>query len=401
MIKTLYISYMGLTEPLLYSQVLNYLKILSQKGVLVHILSFEKEQFLTETNMRQIKKDLDMSGIKWSFLRYHKRFQLFSKPYDIIRGLIYVFYISLKEGIDVIHARTTLCALIGILPRLLLRKKMVFDIRGFMAEEYVDAGLWKRGSLFHKLVNRLEGYFAERSDEVVILTNKAKDFVVNRYNMKSITVIPACVDLNRFNLERTVNDGLRSRYLLDGKFVLMYTGSIGTWYMLSEMVDFYRELANSNLDTAFFILSQTEKRFIERCIPEDLKKKVIIDSTGPTKVVDFLNLSDAGIFFIKPCLSKISSCPTKFAEYLATGLPVVINRGVGDTEAIVRENKVGVVIEDFTPAEYRRNIQELKGLLKEGQALRERCYKTAQRYFSLADGGEKYTAIYERLGRIR
>ena len=60
---------MGLTEPLLHSQVLSYLKILSQKGVSVHILSYEKKQFLTKANIYSIKQELDAAGIKWSFLK--------------------------------------------------------------------------------------------------------------------------------------------------------------------------------------------------------------------------------------------------------------------------------------------------------------------------------------------
>ena len=188
-IKSLYITYMGLSEPLLYSQVLSYLKILSQKGISIHILSFEKTQLLTEEEENIIKKDLENSGIRWTFLRYHKRFQFLSKPYDIIKGVFFVFYLSLKEGINVIHARGTFCALLGIMPCLFLRKKIIFDIRGLMAEEYLDAGLWKKNSLNYKFINKLEEYFIKRAAEVIVITNKANDLLAKRGRLKNITVI--------------------------------------------------------------------------------------------------------------------------------------------------------------------------------------------------------------------
>ena len=395
--RTLYITYMGLTEPLLHSQVLSYLKILSQKGVSVHILSYEKKQFLTKANIYSIKQELDAAGIKWSFLHYHKRFQFLSKPYDVIKGMFFTLYIALKERIDVIHARGAMCALIGIMPHLFLRRRLIFDMRGLMAEEYVDAGSWKRKSFIYRLVNSMEQYFVRNADEVIVLTDKAKDLLIERHIHSNITVIPSCVDLGKFNFKKEKDIKPVSRYLLNEKFILIYTGSLGTWYMLSEMIDFYKQLLGSGYNAAFFILSQTERKWIEQHISEKLRKKVIIDFAKPKDVTDFLNLADVGIFFIKPCLSKLASCPTKFGEYLACGLPVIINKGIGDTEEIVRENRIGVVVENFSAGEYRRRIDEMKELLKEGEDLRKRCRSTAEKYLSLREGAGRYADVYARL----
>lgn len=397
--KALYITYMGLTEPLLSSQALNYLRILSQRGVSVNILSFEKKQFLTNDNIALIREDLKCSDIKWFFLKYHKRFQFLSKPYDIARGMFFVSHIILKKGIGIIHARGTLCALIGFLPCLFLRKKMILDLRGFMAEEYVDAGLWRRHSFVYRFINWLEQYFIRKADEVIVLTHKARDLLAKRHWLKNITIIPSCVDLERFNFRERVYAKLMPHSSLNGKFILIYVGSLGSWYMFSEMMDFYKELSALKLESSFFILTQTERVLIEQQIPELLKKKVIIDFAKPESVPDFLSLADMGIFFIKPCFSKIASCPTKFGEYLACGLPVVINKGIGDTEELVRDNRIGIVVEEFTTEGYRKGIIQLKELLQEGEGLRRRCRSVAERYFSLKEGSNKYSEVYTRLIR--
>ena len=79
-----------------------------------------------------------------------------------------------------------------------------------------------------------------------------------------------------------------------------------------------------------FLYSQTEG--VDRTADsDDVRKNVIIDSTD-LECSEFLNIADAG-YFIKP-LVKIASCPTKFGEYLACGLPVIINKGIGDTEGL-------------------------------------------------------------------
>ena len=395
--KTLYITYMGLTEPLLYSQVLNYLKILSQKGISVCIFSYEKKQFITKSNIAVIKEDLKKYDIKWFFLKYHKRPQFLSKPYDIIRGVFFTAYLTLKERIDIIHARGTFCALIGIVPHLFLRKKMIFDLRGFMAEEYVDAGLWKKRSFAYRFIDKSEQYFINKADEIIVLTNKARDLLINRHKNQNVTVIRACVDLEGFNFKDNVKNKFEHKYSLNKKFVLIYTGSLGTWYMLSEMIDFYKELLDEEHEAVFIILSQTERAWIERQIPQALRKQIIIDVAKPKEVVDFLNLANIGISFIKPCFSKISSCPTKFGEYLSCGLPVIISKGIGDTEGIVRDNRIGVVVEDFSIEGYKKAIGQMKELLKEGEDLRRRCRTTAERYFSLKEGSDRYRVVYERL----
>jgi glycosyltransferase involved in cell wall biosynthesis len=275
---------------------------------------------------------------------------------------------------------------------------MIFDMRGLMAEEYVDAGLWEKDSFQYKIISSAEKYFVRRAEEVVILNEKTRKILfTDRGEAKNITIIPTCVDLEKFDFDRKPNNTLATKYSLNGKIVLMYVGSIGTWYMISEMVDFYTELSKSMDNAVFFILSQTEKSCIEKYIPGAFKTKIMIDSAKANQVPDFLNLANMGIFFIRPCLSKIASCPTKFGEYLACGLPVVINKGIGDTEEIVRANRVGVVIENFTSEEYIKTTGKIKELLKEGEALRKRCRNTAERYFSLADGAKKYYGIYSRL----
>jgi len=396
--RVLYITYMGLTEPLLYSQVLGYLKGLSKKGILVYILSFEKKKYLIDKDIAAIREGLDREGIRWFFLNYHKRFQFLSKPYDVIRGISAAFYISFKERIGVVHARGTFCALMGVLPCLFLRSKMIFDIRGFMAEEYVDAGLWDKKSVFYKITSVLERYLMKKANEVVVLTESARDLLAKvRLSDKKITVIPTCVDLERFNLNKEINDKIKTKYMLDGKSILIYTGSLGSWYMLPEMIDFYKELQNLEHNTVFFILSQTEKDWIKQHIPGKLKKGVIVDFVEPKNVARLISLANTGIFFIKPCFSKTVSCPTKFGEYLACGLPVVINKGIGDTEEIVKDNKVGVVVESFTAAEYRKAIGRLRELLRDRDDLRKRCRSAAEKYFSLKEGVDKYNSIYKRL----
>ena len=79
------------------------------------------------------------------------------------------------------------------------------------------------------------------------------------------------------------------------------------------------------------------------------------------------------------------------------GIPVVINRGVGDTEELVKSNRIGVVLKDFNPPHYKEKFTELLELMKEGVSLNKRCRKTAETYLALGMGVERYNRIYNKL----
>jgi glycosyltransferase involved in cell wall biosynthesis len=104
----------------------------------------------------------------------------------------------------------------------------------------------------------------------------------------------------------------------------------------------------------------------------------------------------AGVCFVRPQFSKISSAPTKFAEYLACGVPVVATDGVGDLGDIIRSEGVGLAVSEFDPGGLSKTADALFDLVKE-PGIRERCRSVAEQRFSLDTGVARYRSIYEAL----
>jgi glycosyltransferase involved in cell wall biosynthesis len=101
----------------------------------------------------------------------------------------------------------------------------------------------------------------------------------------------------------------------------------------------------------------------------------------------------------KASYSQIACAPTKLAEYLGCGIPVIINRGVGDAAGIVEQERVGVVMTGFTPEDISRGVDELIALRQDSD-LADRCRRTALKLFSLDSGVTAYRDIYQRLAPI-
>ncbi|MBK7598953.1 MAG: hypothetical protein IPJ07_10695 [Acidobacteria bacterium] len=123
----------------------------------------------------------------------------------------------------------------------------------------------------------------------------------------------------------------------------------------------------------------------------------LIRRVDPDELPDYLMACDAAISFIKPCYSKLSSSPTKIAEYLAAGLPIISNSGIGDLDEQLTQDRVGVVIEKLDQEEYKKALVEIKQMTNETDLV-ERCQRTAKKRFDLATvGGPAYIRLYSRL----
>lgn len=407
-LKSLYISYNGITEPIVRSQVLPYLQGLSKKGLKFYLLTFEKER-LSKNKIDDIKADLIKRFGKghepeWFFLQYHKSPTIPATAFDVICGFFYSLYIILKNKIDIVHGRAIVAALSGYSAARVSGKKFIFDTRGVDSEEYVDAGLWKKGGFKHRLTAFFEDALIRSSDYVIVLTEKFLGVLEKRHQGKNIkfSVIPCAVDTDRFFIRE--NDGalFEEDPALKGKFIIVYTGSLGSWYMLDEMLDFFKIALQRIKNAHFLILTQSDKEYVRKSVKrKGLDESLVtIGSTTYDEMPRRLSSCDMGLFFIKPVFSKLSSSPVKFGEYLSCGLPVIINAGIGDTEGIIKDYKVGAVVDRFNEEDYRAALDAVTTMLKDGKAgLKERCRSCAEKEFALDKAVEDYYRIYEEVAR--
>lgn len=399
-IDILYISYDGATDPLGQSQIIPYLKEISRRrGVRYLLVTHDKAPQRRKAAFSSLRRELKEAGISWVSLNYHKNPKVIAKIYDISCGFFTCFALVIKHRIKLIHGRSFVGAFIGMLLKKLFRVKFLLDYRGLWADERVDGSLWPRGGFLYKISKYIERLLIESADEIVVLTKMAQraieDFDYLSKKKITIEVIPTCVDIKRFGGRNEIPAPQQ-----ENRLTLLYLGSLGTWYMLDEMIDFFIELRNEFEGSDFLLVTPAEEDLIKSA----MLKKNIPDSRYCVKnvpyrdVPEMLMAADLSIMFIKPLFSKISSCPTKFGESLSCGIPVVINYGIGDCDEIVKTNRVGVVIDSFNGDAYRNAIRDLKNILSRKQELKNRCRAVAADSFSLDRGARSYYEIYSRLG---
>jgi glycosyltransferase involved in cell wall biosynthesis len=393
--EILYISYDGMLEPLGQSQILAYLRPMVARGVAVTLISFEKPADRASAgSVQALRTRLAGQGLRWIVLTYHKRPSVLATSFDLFAGLVCAVVVVLRQRVVIVHARSYVPALIAWLLKRLFGVKFIFDMRGFWADERTEGGLWPPGGRLYRLVKRLERRFLESADEVITLTERARATLQRWPGLdgKRITVIPTCVDLERFPRVRAVGTAERAP-------TFVYSGSLGTVYLLDEMLRFVEE-ADARFAGAKFLL-------LTRDVPETetLRSRtrlggdrLLVTCVSPAEIPAWLARADAGLAFYKPAWSRQATCPTKIGEYLATGLPVVVNEAVGDMRDIIGANDVGIVLPDFARETYGKALGNLERLWGDPE-LPLRCRRVAESYFSLDLGVDRYWSVYRRLAR--
>lgn len=396
--RTLYICYFGLREPLVQTQVIPYLRQLSKKGIDVTLLTFEPNQRRAwpQDEAKAMRLQLESEGIRWYSQAYHKRPRILSTFYDIVAGAWQVARIANRHKIEVLHARAHVPMAIALMIRRWTGCRLVFDIRGLMAEEYADAGTWKEGSVIFRIVKWIERAGIKRADQIVVLTLRMRAWVIEQglAGENKIEVIPCCVDFTRFNAQIG-----RDVEVANKRFEVIYAGAAAGLYLVDEMARFFLALRELEPEAFLRVLTTTRReQVISRLESQGLKESDFwVGSVPAADVPAYLRRARVGISFRKPTFSQIAASPTKIPEYLAAGLPVVCNFGVGDIDELVESADVGIVVRSF---DNQANADAARKALALAACpdIAALCLEVATRHFDLERiGGSGYGRVYDRI----
>ncbi len=400
--QVLYISYDGMTDPLGQSQVLPYLTELSKSGYSFTILSFEKKKRY-QAGKGIVEKIVQDASIKWVPLFFTSKPPILSKMYDRWRLLRKAFQLQHQSKFDIIHCRSYIAAEAGLRLKKKTGSKFLFDMRGFWADEKKDGEAWNQKNILFKKIYRhykkKEAQFISQADCIISLTEAGHNEIMKwpSYNPAiPINVSPCCADMDHFTVT-TEQEKIKGCQLLEipqDKLIISYLGSVGAWYMLDEMLELFSLIKKKHAGALFLFITHSDPAIILLKLEKYglTESDIKICEATRNQVPVFMKASDINISFIKPVYSKISSSPTKLGEVLVMGIPVIVNTGVGDIDAIIASTGSGIVLKAFNEAEYARAVESISVLLQKqpGEIRRK-----AEEIFSLKIGVKKYKQSYE------
>jgi len=404
--RVLFISYNGMLDPLGQSQVLPYLRELTKRGVQFTLLSFERAKAFTPAGIAEcdeLRERLKTQGIEWHWLRYHQRPSIPATIYDVWAGYRKAAALVRRNRIEMVHARGHIPATIALALKRRFGIRMIFDLRGLMAEEYVDAEHWREGGLPYRITKAAERRILTATDGIVTLTERIWPIIREWDGLRGRAVhhevIPCCVDLSLFKFSDDERMRRRSELKLGDKLTMVYSGSLDGWYLTEQMADFFAAFLKHNRDAhLLWLTTGSHDRVRELMRARNVEPgNYSVQAVASRDVPSYLAAADVGLAFIKRCMSKLASSPTKNGEYLACGLPLVINAGVGDSDLLINEWRAGVLIEDFSEDDFAKAARAIENIVRE-PSVKESARDVAEKVFNLETiAGERYAALYEKV----
>jgi len=403
--QILYLSYDGMTDPLGQSQVLPYIVGLTKEGYQFTLVSCEKKERYRQH--REIIEQICLEqNIDWQPIFYTKRPPVFSTIWDVLKLNRKVKELHAQKQFQLIHCRSYITSLIGLGFKQKYGVKFLFDMRGFWADERVDGNIWDVSKPHFKWIysyfKKKEKAFLQHADKVVSLTESGKAEMLS-WNIPELTdakieIIPCAADFDLFELVNDekrkaakVNIGLDSSH-----FVLSYLGSLGTWYLADEMLQFFSVLKQKVPNAKFLFLTPDSKASImaRAAVYNLVEEDFIVKFSARKDIPNYAHASDFSIFFIKPAYSKKSSSPTKMGELMAMGIPLICNNNVGDVESIMNKANAGFCLDKFTTLTFNNIASELVGW-KENTP--DGIRTKSKEFYSLKNGLNLYVSIYKQI----
>jgi glycosyltransferase involved in cell wall biosynthesis len=355
----------SLSEGVGSSQIAPLMEKLASHEMKIKLLTFEKQKPPYSLVERMIK-----AGVEWTQIPFGS-----NGPFGAIYRTMQLA--KLMPDSEITHARSDFPA---VAARFSGQNRILWDVRSLWADQrkFIEDGRLMRGVL--SMYAPFENLACNSAIAVSTLTKSVVPILEARHKNLPIlrTVIQTAVDLDRFNF----SPGMPSK--LKG----LYSGTYNKYYDLElslKFIEALKRLAPCEVHWAKPKESQTNSL--------NAGESSSFSVTQP----EMANLMSEYSFGISICkedagLSLKAAMPTKIAEFLAVGRPVVVNLGLGDCDDILRDSGAGITISRNDNLQSK--AEELISIIHDKESP-FRCRSIAEKFFDFDAGVSKYLRIYD------
>ena len=407
-IHFLYVVSEGFPPTVFDSQVVDYLHMMEGQGILFELVVFERLLGIlpnwrrNRKRLREVREQLNgriyyrfliTTFLGWDFWVPQLQLYLIAKPSD-------------PSVRTVIHARTQTSTAIALrLKSWIPETKVVFDMRGDTPAEYLLSVEKSGGDLRSRAVRRkyeklksIEMRAVKESDAILCVSGVMRDKIVGEYRVppQKIHVIPTVANTRKFYWDPQLRSVVRKELGIEDKFTFVYAGSIRAYQSIEILLEFFRNTQVKRSEVHLLLItpqSTEDEQYLHRLLSPGT---CTVRSASHNEMARWLNAADAGLLLREPNPVNQVAAPTKFAEYLLCGLPVVMTAGIGDFSELAKKEKMGIVLERSQwEEELHARWNELVFLTDSIQ--RERIAQKGKQMFSNEHFAELLPPLYSTL----
>lgn len=255
---------------------------------------------------------------------------------------------------------------LGVIGKRLKGGKLIYNIQDFNPEQTMAVG-YSKNKFIINAARAVDNFSCRRADKVIVVGRDMQETLRNRFKNKNV---PSNVFINNWINEKEIyplpenNEkviAFKKRYDLQNKTVIMYSGNIGLYYDLENLIEVIGKFKDRNDVVFAFVGDGTKKKDIEAYANEhELKNVQFIPYQDKENLIYSLNAGDVH-WVVNAKGIKGVSVPSKLYGVMAAGKTVfgVLEEGA-EARLIIEDCNCGVCIE---PGEYDLIYQNLKNVI--------------------------------------
>jgi glycosyltransferase involved in cell wall biosynthesis len=328
-----------------------------EQGVKVYLLALSPGKLVAsrvaQRNFHQALRRLGLSG---SLVPHSPSFRTRWGKWVMIASAAAVVSVAQRVvAADVVHGENHYATIVSLLARRITRAPVVFDAHGVFPEETEligrTSGMNSRRLAWEiDLARDLERRCWHEADAVIAVSDALIEHLAQRYGPRSgMTVrIPCAISADSF-VQRTDRERVRSELALPGRRVVVYVGSLAPYQMAPEMLRQFAAIHQHDPAAYLLIVSQAPAA---RWHAIARRAEVTPDSycvvgVPHERVPELTAAGDMGLMLREEsCVNRVAF-PTKLAEYLAAGVPVLATAAARDPARFIGDNAVGYIVDDI------------------------------------------------------
>ena len=354
----------GVWATVTNSQVFNWIKLIDQKGINTDCVSITNTK-LSDDAVAKIEDDL---GAKF--------YQISSFPYLIgdIYLFIYFLYLYLKSVIKydkiIFQTRLPKIGIPFILIGTLYKVKIIYEARGAITEERIHVSRNRQDKKLKfkfktAYINLNEKLFIKLSDKVICVSNTLKKYYKKKYNLlnsKKFSVFPGAADNSLFYFDSNQNARVRKELkFTDKDIVIIYSGKLKKdWEIPDDVFNYMAKLMLHDKNIRFLVVTPDLETANFYSNKYNLTEKTVVLKSKFEEVNKYLNAADISLMLREDVLMNNVASPTKFSEYILSGIPCIMSNGVYDFAQIIKETGFGVVLSDYSKLKKEEYNQIIK-----------------------------------------
>lgn len=331
-----------------------------------HLLSFNilPENLETYKNSYEYFKNNYEPKVKKNILRFRatKKENWLNSIIEMFRAAVELRKYIKKEQINIVYLYSD-SALYLILLSLFKDVSFIFDCRGDFISEQRALGYSEFRLFIHKIIFRIT---IPKMKKIFISSSKLKDIFLKWSSDEVFVLNSNYYDDRCFKLLPQNEKSNKTRFI--------YSGGIAKYQLLEQSVKLFKFYHDLYPESELILLVPKNHDYVKELLDKfsiNTSLYKLRSVSDPEKINEYLNGADIGIMLRDDNLLNYYAFPSKFAEYLAAGLPVIATEGVYDTYKMIIDNSIGVIID--LNNDFKHESKKIHDFLKANGSLKKRC----------------------------